>query len=100
MLAEITILKEKKNAHKKLKKPSSINDSNLLFKLNCIMYVLAYLSYLNFKAVLALPKMARFAQTHKSTYKFHLNCLEHSICISLGRVVKLAPGGRFFELTV
>ena len=79
MLAEITILKEKKNAHKKLKKPSSINDSNLLFKLNCIMYVLAYLSYLNFKAVLALPKMARFAQTHKSKYKFHLNCLEHSI---------------------
>ena len=25
--------------------------------------------------------MARSAQTHK--YKFHLNCLEHSICISL-----------------
>ena len=26
--------------------------------------------------------MARSAQTHKSI-KFHLNCLEHSICISL-----------------
>ena len=40
------------------------------------------LAYLNFKAVLALPKMARSAQTHKK-YKFHLTCLEHSICIVL-----------------
>ena len=38
---------------------------------------------MNFKAVLALPKMARSAQTHKSIGKFHLNCLEHSICISM-----------------
>ena len=35
---------------------------------------------MNFRAVLALPKMARSAQTQ---YEFHLNCLEHSICISL-----------------
>ena len=33
------------------------------------------ISYLNFKAVLALPKMAGSAQTHK----FHLNCSEQSI---------------------
>ena len=36
---------------------------------------------MNFKAVLVLPKTASSAQTQK--YKFHLNCLEHSICISL-----------------
>ena len=34
-----------------------------------------------FKAVLALSKMAGSAQTQK--YRFHLNCFEHSICISL-----------------
>ena len=43
-----------------------------------------YLNFIiEFEAVLALPKMARSAQTHKSIPKFHLNCLEHSICISL-----------------
>ena len=42
-------------------------------------------SYLNFKAVLALPKTTRSAQTHKSICKLHLNCLEHSICISLAK---------------
>ena len=34
---------------------------NLPHTLNCI-----WISYLSFKAVLALPKMAHFAQTHKS----------------------------------
>ena len=34
--------------------------------LNCICVSLNQISYLNFKAVLALPKMTRSAQTHKS----------------------------------
>ena len=35
------------------------------------LYVLAYqISYLNFRAVLALPKTAYFAQTHKSIVWF------------------------------
>ena len=36
---------------------------------------------MNLKAVLALPKTAGSAQIHKN--EFHLNCLEHSICICL-----------------
>ena len=40
------------------------------------------ISYLNFRAVLVLPKTAGSAQTQKSMYEFHLNCLE-PICISL-----------------
>ena len=47
--------------------------------LYAIVYVSAYSNF-NFKAVLALPKTASFAQTHRG---YHLNCLEHSICISL-----------------
>ena len=55
------------------------------------------MSYLNFKAVLALLKTARSAQIHKSTFKFHLNCLEHSICISLSSGSRRRLGGKAFK---
>ena len=38
---------------------------------------------MNFKAVLALLKTASSALPRQVKYKFPLNCLEHSICISL-----------------
>ena len=40
------------------------------------------ISYLNLKAVLALPKTIPVCPDTEK-YRFHLNCLEHSICISL-----------------
>ena len=59
--------------------------------LNCICVSLfkIQISYLNFKAVLALPKTTCSAQTHKNIPKFHLNCLEHSICTSLDCLRKM-----------
>ena len=47
--------------------------------LNCICVSLFKFSYFNFKAVLALPKTARSAQTHKSVSFIWIVC----ICISL-----------------
>ena len=65
---------------------------NTVFKgLHCVTFIKCpihwiWISYLNFKAVLVLPKMAGSAQTHKSI-SFIWICLEHSIFISLGLAV-------------